>query len=133
MNFPADLKYTKEHEWVRVEGDVGVIGITDYAQDQLGDIVYLDLPAAGANVAQYAKMGEIESVKAVSDLYSPVSGEIVGVNQEAVDAPELVNSDAYGRGWLIKVRLANPGEIDALLSAEAYDEHITKLMEEGTD
>ena len=133
MNFPADLKYTKEHEWVRVEGDVGVIGITDYAQDQLGDIVYLDLPAAGANVAQYAKMGEIESVKAVSDLYSPVSGEIVGVNQEAVDAPELVNSDAYGRGWLIKVRFSNPGEIDALLSAEAYDEHITKLMEEGTD
>jgi glycine cleavage system H protein len=133
MNFPADLKYTKEHEWVRLEGDAGVVGVTDYAQDQLGDIVYLDLPAAGASVAQYAKLGEIESVKAVSDLYSPVSGEIVEVNQEAVDAPELVNSDPYDRGWLIKVRLANPGEIDGLLSAEAYDTHITKLMEEETD
>jgi glycine cleavage system H protein len=133
MNFPSDLRYTKEHEWVRVEGDTGVVGVTDYAQDQLGDLVYLDLPAAGASVAQYGKMGEIESVKAVSDLYSPVSGEIVEVNKAAVDSPELVNSDPYGRGWLIKVRLANPGEIDGLLSAEAYDEHITKLMEEQTD
>jgi glycine cleavage system H protein len=133
MNFPTDLKYTKEHEWVRLEGDVGTVGVTDYAQDQLGDIVYLDLPAAGATVAQYAKMGEIESVKAVSDLFSPVSGEIVEANQDAVDSPELVNSDAYGRGWLIKVRLANPGEIDALLDAAAYDAHITRLMEEETD
>ena len=133
MNFPAELKYTKEHEWVRVEGDAGVVGVTDYAQDQLGDIVYLDLPAAGAPLTQFGKMGEIESVKAVSDLFSPVSGEIVEVNQGAVDAPELVNSAAYGRGWLIKVRLANPGEIDGLLDAAAYDEHITRLMEEETD
>ena len=133
MNVPSDLTHTTEHEWVRVEGDVGTVGVTDYAQDQLGDIVYLDLPAAGASVEQYAKMGEIESVKAVSDLFSPVSGEIVEVNQEAVDSPELVNSDAYGRGWLIKVRLANLDEMDGLLSAEAYDEHITRLMEEGTD
>ena len=133
MNFPADLKYTKEHEWVRVDGDVGVIGITDYAQDQLGDIVYLDLPAAGANVAQYAKMGEIESVKAVSDLFSPVSGEIVEVNQEAIDSPELVNNDAYGRGWLIKVRLADQGELDKLLDAQAYGAFVTRTMEEETD
>jgi len=133
MDFPADLKYTKEHEWVRLEGDTGTVGVTDYAQDQLGDIVYLDLPAAGTSLAQYAKLGEIESVKAVSDLYSPVSGEIVEVNQEAVDAPELVNSDPYGRGWLIKVRLSDASELDGLLSAEAYDTHITKLMEEETD
>ncbi len=133
MNFPPDLMYTKEHEWVRVEGDVGTVGISDYAQDQLGDIVYLDLPAAGASVAQYGKMGEIESVKAVSDLYSPVSGEIVEANREAVDTPELVNSEPYGRGWLIKVRIGNPGELQALLDAAAYDAHITKLMEEETD
>ena len=133
MNFPDDLKYTKEHEWVRVEGDTGVVGISDYAQDQLGDIVYLDLPAAGTSMAKLGKMGEIESVKAVSDLYSPVTGEIVEVNQEAVASPELVNSDAYGRGWLIKIRLSNPGELDGLLDADAYDAHITRLMEEETD
>ena len=133
MNFPSDLKYTKEHEWVRVEGDTGTVGVTDYAQDQFGDIVYLDLPAAGAALAQYGKLGEIESVKAVSELYSPVSGEVIEANKEAVDSPELVNSDAYGRGWLIKARLSNPSELDGLLSAAAYDEHITRLMEEETD
>ena len=133
MNIPADLRYSSEHEWVRVDGDTGTIGVTDYAQDQLGDIVYLDLPAAGATLTQSGKMGEIESVKAVSDLYSPVSGEVLEVNQEAVDAPELVNSDAYGRGWLINVRLSDPSELDKLLSAEAYDELITKEMEENTD
>ena len=133
MDFPPDLKYTKEHEWVRVEGDVGTVGVTDYAQDQLGDIVYLDLPAVGATLTQFGKMGEIESVKAVSDLYSPIGGEVVEANREAVDAPELVNSDAYGRGWLIKVRLSDPAELDKLLSAEAYDELITKEMEENTD
>jgi glycine cleavage system H protein len=133
MNFPADLRYTKEHEWVRVEGDRGSVGVSDYAQDQLGDIVYLDLPAAGATLTQFGKMGEIESVKAVSDLYSPIGGEVVEVNQEAVDSPELVNNDAYGRGWLIKVRLSDTSELDKLLSAEAYDELITKEMEENTD
>ena len=133
MKFPPDLKYTKEHEWVRVDGDVGVIGITDYAQDQLGDIVYLDLPAAGASVTQHGKMGEIESVKAVSDLFSPVSGEVVETNQEAIDSPELVNSDPYGRGWLIKVRLSDPAQLDTLLAADAYDELITREMEENTD
>lgn len=126
MNVPADLRYSKEHEWVRVEDGVGVVGITDYAQDQLGDIVYLDLPEAGATVAQYAKMGEIESVKAVSDLFSPVSGEVVEVNAEATDSPELVNSEPYGRGWLIKVRLSDPNEVDALLTAEAYQELIAE-------
>lgn len=133
MNFPDDLRYTKEHEWVRVESDVGTVGITDYAQDQLGDIVYLDLPAVGASLSQYGKMGEIESVKAVSDLYSPVSGEVVEPNHEAVDSPELVNQEPYGRGWLIKVRLTNPGELDELLTAQAYDELVTRIMEEETD
>jgi glycine cleavage system H protein len=133
MKFPDDLRYTKEHEWVRVDGDVGTIGITDYAQDMLGDVVYLDLPAAGATVAQSGKMGEIESVKAVSDLYAPVSGEIIEVNQDVVDSPELVNNEPYARGWMIKVRLSDPGELDALLSAEAYEALVDKIMEEETD
>lgn len=133
MKVPDDLRYTKEHEWVRVEGDSGVVGITDYAQDQLGDIVYLDLPAAGATVEQHGKMGEIESVKAVSDLYAPAGGEVLEVNRDAVDNPELVNSDPYGRGWMIKVRLADAAQLDTLLSPQAYDEHIVRLMEEETD
>jgi glycine cleavage system H protein len=131
MQYPSDLRYTKEHEWVRLEGDVGVIGITDYAQDQLGDIVYLDLPAAGASVTQYEKMGEIESVKAVSDLFSPVTGEVVEANKEAADAPELVNNEPYGRGWLIKVRLSDPAEFDGLLSPEAYQELVAREQEEA--
>ena len=129
MQYPDDLRYTKEHEWVRLEGDAGVIGITDYAQDQLGDIVYLDLPAAGASVAQHEKMGEIESVKAVSDLYSPVTGEVVEANKGAADAPELVNNEPYGRGWLIKVRLANPSEVDGLLAPDAYQELVAHEQE----
>ena len=133
MNFPDDLKYTKEHEWVRVEGDTGVVGISDYAQDQLGDIVYLDLPAAGTSMAKLGKMGEIESVKAVSELYSPVSGEVIEVNDEAIESPELVNSEPYGRGWLIKVRFSDASEVDELLDAAAYDEFVTKTMEEETD
>ena len=133
MDIPADLRYSKEHEWVRAERDIGTVGVTDYAQDQLGDIVYLDLPAAGGTVAQSDKIGEIESVKAVSDLFSPVTGEVVEVNQEAVDEPELINSEPYGRGWLIKMRLANGDELDGLLSSEAYDELIVREMEENTD
>ncbi len=133
MDIPAGLRYSKAHEWVRAEGDIGTVGVTDYAQDQLGDIVYLDLPTVGASLGQSDKIGEIESVKAVSDLYSPVTGEVVEVNQEAVDEPELINREPYGRGWLIKVRLGNMAEIDALLSAEAYDELIVREMEEETD
>ncbi len=133
MDIPHDLKYSNEHEWVRVESDAAVIGVTDYAQDQLGDIVYLDLPATGASVTQFEKFGEIESVKAVSDLFSPISGEVLEANQQAVDSPELVNTDAYGRGWLIKVRLADGAELDKLLDAKGYDELITREMEEHTD
>lgn len=133
MEFPAGLRYSEEHEWVRVDGDTATMGISDYAQDQLGDIVYLDLPAVGASVKQFEKLGEIESVKAVSDLYSPASGEVVDVNQEVIDSPELVNNDAYGRGWLVKVRLSDKVELDKLMDAQAYDEFVTSVMEEGTD
>ena len=133
MNIPTELRYTKEHEWIRAEGDIGTIGITDYAQDQLGDIVYLDLPAVGKALTQHDKLGEIESVKAVSDLYAPVSGEVLEVNQEAIDEPEAVNEEPYGKGWLIKVRLSNASELDAMLTNEAYDELIVREMEEHTD
>jgi glycine cleavage system H protein len=123
---PTDRRYTKEHEWVRVEDSIGTVGITDYAQDQLGDIVYLDLPSPGTQVKQLDKLGEIESVKAVSDIYSPVSGEVVEVNQEVNDRPELVNQSPYEEGWLVRVRLADPAELDSLLTAEQYDELIAQ-------
>jgi glycine cleavage system H protein len=126
---PTDRRYTKEHEWVRVENDFGTVGITDYAQDQLGDLVYLDLPSSGTQVKQLDKLGEIESVKAVSDLYSPVSGEVVEVNQEVVDRPELVNQSPYEEGWLVRLRLADPAELDGLLTAEQYDELIAQAQE----
>lgn len=133
MNVPADLRYTTEHEWIRTEGDAATIGITDYAQDQLGDIVFLDLPAVGANIAALEKMGEIESVKAVSDLFMPVGGEVVEVNQAAADEPEVVNNEPYGAGWLIKVRLSDASELEKLLTADAYDALIVREMEENTD
>jgi len=126
---PTDRRYTKEHEWVRVENNLSTIGITDYAQDQLGDLVYLDLPSPGTQVKQLDKLGEIESVKAVSDLYSPVSGEVVEVNQEVVDRPELVNQSPYEEGWLVRLRLADPAEVNGLLTAEQYDELIAQAQE----
>jgi glycine cleavage system H protein len=133
LNIPDDLKYSSEHEWIRIEGDDVIIGVTDYAQDQLGDIVYLDLPSTGATLKQFDKLGEIESVKAVSDLFAPVGGEVLETNQEAVDSPELVNSEPYGRGWLIKLKLVDAGEIEKLLDSKAYDDLITREMEENTD
>ena len=129
MPSPSDRRYTKEHEWVRVEDDLGTVGITDYAQDQLGDLVYLDLPSPETQVKQLDKLGEIESVKAVSDLYSPVSGEVMEVNQEVVDRPELVNQSPYEEGWLVRLRLADPAEVDGLLTAEQYDELIAQAQE----
>ncbi|MCJ7509401.1 MAG: glycine cleavage system protein GcvH [Dehalococcoidia bacterium] len=129
MSSPADRRYTKEHEWVRADGDIGTVGITDYAQDQLGDIVYVDLPSPGTQLKQFDKLGEIESVKAVSDLYSPVSGEVMEVNQEIMDRPELVNQTPYDEGWLVRVRLANPAELDNLLTAKQYDELIAQAQE----
>ena len=121
MAYPADLKYTKEHEWIKVVGDTGVIGITDHAQKALGDIVFVELPDAGRALQQAATFGVVESVKAVSDLYAPVSGEVCGTNDALSGAPEVVNTDPYGAGWMLRVRLADAGELDALLDADAYD------------
>lgn len=120
-SYPADLKYYKEHDWVRVEGDEAVFGITWYAQDALGEIVYVDLPEDGS-VSGGDTYGELESVKAVSDVYAPVGGEIVAVNERLADEPEVVNNDPYGDGWLIRVRLADPSEIDGLMDADAYQQ-----------
>ena len=121
MPSPTDRRYTNEHEWVRADDGVGTVGITDYAQDQLGDIVYVDLPAPGTSVKQSDKLGEIESVKAVSDLFSPVSGEVVDVNEGVNDHPELGNQSPYEEGWLVRLRLADPAELESLLTAEQYD------------
>jgi glycine cleavage system H protein len=121
MGSPEDRRYSKEHEWVLLSGDTARAGITDYAQEQLGDVVYVDLPEPGATITQFEKMGEIESVKAVSDLYSPISGEIVAVNDAVVQKPETVNSDPHGDGWLIEVRISNASELDNLMTASEYD------------
>jgi glycine cleavage system H protein len=126
MAVPPELRYSKEHEWVRVEGDIAAVGITDHAQEQLGDLVYLDLPKVGTAVRQFEKLGEIESVKAVSDLLSPVSGEVAERNEEAMKSPELINQDPYGRGWLVKVTLSDESEVDKLLTAEQYEELLAK-------
>ncbi len=124
MSYPENYKYTKEHEWVHVEGKTGTIGITDHAQHELGDIVFVELPKPGAKVSQGETFGSVESVKAVSDIYSPVSGEVTGVNELLTTAPEKLNSDPQGDAWLIKVNLSNPGEIDGLLSAADYEKYI---------
>ena len=118
---PADLRYTKDHEWVKLEGDVATIGVTDFAANQLGDVVFVDLPAAGRKVEQFSTFGVVESVKAVSDLYAPVSGEVTEVNADLASKPELINSDAYGEGWMIRVRVAEPAQVDELLDAAAYE------------
>src|SRR5215218_3030943 len=124
---PADLRYTKDHEWVRLEGDTATIGVTDFAANQLGDVVFVDLPAAGKAVEQFATFGVVESVKAVSDLYAPVSGEVTEVNGELGGNPELVNSDPFGAGWMIKVKLGNAAQVGELLDAAGYE----KLTSEG--
>ena len=127
---PNDRKYTREHEWVKLEDEnpeQAVAGITDYAQDQLGDIVYVELPKLGATVTFMAKMGEIESVKSVSDLFSPVSGEVIEVNQSLQDHPEIVNQEPFGEGWLIRVRVTDVSEIDGLLTSEDYESFTSGL------
>ena len=118
--YPENLRYTKEHEWVKVDGDVGVIGITDHAQKELGDIVYVDLPKVGAAVEAGKSLGSVESVKAVSDIYAPVSGEVVEVNGLLTSAPEKLNEDPHGEAWLVKLKLSTPGEINSLMSAADY-------------
>ena len=122
--YPDNYKYTKEHEWILVEGDTGTIGITDHAQHELGDIVYVDLPKAGTEVAQGGTLGSVESVKAVSDIYSPVSGEVIESNADLTIAPEKLNGDPHGTAWLVKIRLANPGELADLMSAADYQAYL---------
>ncbi|HEU4751877.1 MAG TPA: glycine cleavage system protein GcvH [Armatimonadota bacterium] len=121
MNLPSDLKYARTHEWARVEGDEATIGITDFAQHELGDVVYLDLPKVGQSFRAGAPFGTIESVKAVSDLYAPLSGEVVEVNEALLDAPEGVNTSPYESGWLLKLKLSDPSEVNNLLDAAAYE------------
>ncbi|MBI4298834.1 MAG: glycine cleavage system protein GcvH [Chloroflexi bacterium] len=122
---PSDLKYSKEHEWVRIEpGGAALIGITAFAAEQLGDVVYLDLPSVGTELKQFGKLGEVESVKAVSEVYAPISGRVIGRNEEAIAHPELVNSEPYGRGWFLRVAVKERGELDNLLSAQEYEEFL---------
>jgi len=121
---PGNLRYTKEHEWVRVDGDEATVGITQYAADQLGDVVFVELPAVGRSLDQFATFGVVESVKAVSDLFAPISGEVVAVNDALGGAPELVNSDPYGDGWMVRLRVTDGAHLDGLLDAGAYEQII---------
>jgi glycine cleavage system H protein len=122
VSVPSDLRYTRDHEWVRVDGDEATVGITQYAADQLGDIVFVELPDTGRELEGTKPFGVVESVKAVSDLFAPVSGEVVAINDALVGGPELVNSDPYGAGWMVRMRVADPTELDDLLDADAYDD-----------
>ena len=124
---PDDLRFTKEHEWVRLDGDEATVGITQYAADQLGDIVFVELPAVGRTLEQFATFGVVESVKAVSDLFAPVAGEVTGINEALADKPELVNSEPFGEGWMVRVRLADASQVDDLLDAAGYE----RLVAEG--
>ena len=124
MDYPEDLKYTEEHEWVLIEDEVVTVGITDFAQDALGDVVFVELPEEGETVEAGKSFGVVESVKAVSDIYAPVSGEVVEVNEDLPDTPELVNTSPYEDGWMIKIRVSDTAELDALLDADAYKEFV---------
>ena len=121
---PEELRYTKDHEWIRVEGDVGTVGITDHAQEELGDIVFVELPKVGATFEQSASFGSVESVKAVSDIYSPVSGQVTGVNSDLAETPEKVNEDPYNQGWLIKLKLSTPDQVGKLMTAAEYSAYV---------
>ena len=124
MNIPKDLKYTEDHEWVRLEGDHAFIGITDYAQGELGDVVYVDLPADGDEFGKQDVFGSIEAVKAASDLYCPISGKIVEINEKVADVPETINKDPYGSGWMVKIKVSDVSELDDLLDAAGYEQFI---------
>lgn len=126
MSTPQELKYTKEHEWVKVEGDVAIVGITGYAQGELGDIVFVEIETVGENIDKEEVFGTVEAVKTVSDLFMPVSGEIIEKNEELDDEPEAINKDPYGKGWMIKVKMDDPGQLNELLDAEAYKELIAE-------
>ena len=122
--YPENFRYTKEHEWVRVEGDTGTVGITDHAQQELGDIVYVDLPKPGTQLEQGKTAGSVESVKAVSDIYAPVTGEVIEINPALADAPEKLNEDPHGEAWLMKIKLSAPAEVEQLMSAADYQKYI---------
>ncbi len=126
MNIPQDLKYTKDHEWIKIEGSSATIGITDFAQNELGDIVYVDISSVGQEVKQHEVFGTVEAVKTVSDLYMPISGKVTEFNKSLESAPEKVNSDPYGEGWMVKISIGNAGEVSELLSADQYKELIGK-------
>lgn len=126
MNFPDGLKYTNDHEWLRVEGDMGWVGVTDYAQGELGDVVFVELPAPGTKIQKGKSFGTIEAVKAVSDMYAPVSGEVLEINKGIQSSPEKVNKDPYGEGWFIKMRIANSAEVGELLDVNAYKQLVAK-------
>ena len=121
-NVPEDLHYSKDHEWVRVDGDQAIIGITDYAQNSLGDVVYVELPKVNEEFGAHEPFGSVESVKAVSEVFTPIAGAIVQINEALADEPEIVNSDPYGQGWMIRVKMANPSEVDSLLTAAEYED-----------
>ena len=124
MNFPKDLQYTKDHEWIRIEGDMATVGITDFAQSELGDIVYVDVETLGKQLDAGAIFGTVEAVKTVSDLFLPLSGSITELNPAVSNSPELVNSDPYGKGWMVKMKLSNPDEIKGLMDAKAYEQMV---------
>jgi glycine cleavage system H protein len=128
--YPEDLHYTKDHEWIRVAGDTGTIGITDFAQEQLGDVVHVQLPRVGEKFEAHDTFGEVESVKTFSELYIPVSGEVTEINEALADAPELVNTSAYADGWMIKIKIGKPSEVDSLLSASEYEDFVESQKEE---
>jgi glycine cleavage system H protein len=132
MSYPTDRRYTKDHEWVRVSGETATFGITDYAQHELGDVVFVDLPVAGTKVAAGQSFGTVESVKAVSEIYAPVSGEVVEINSSLSDSPEKINQDPHGAAWLMKVRLANPAEINSLMDAAAYEAYLADKSKEAS-
>ena len=127
---PSDIRYTKEHEWVRLDGDIATVGITDHAQEQLGEIVYIELPSIGEKVSKDDPFGVVESVKAVSDIYAPVSGTVLEVNEDLAESPEVVNQDPYGDGWLIKVRVSDPADLDDLMDNDQYEQMIAREKEE---
>ncbi|MGA2719984.1 MAG: glycine cleavage system protein GcvH [Candidatus Acidiferrales bacterium] len=128
--YPADYRYTKDHEWIKVEGPVGTIGITDYAQSELGDVVFAELPKLGVTMKAGESFGTIESVKAVSEIFTPVSGEITEINSKLVDTPEIINKDPHGSAWLVKIRLSDPKEVSALMDAAAYETYIAAQAKE---
>ena len=125
-SYPDDVRYHPEHDWARVEGGEAVLGLTWFAQDALGELVHFEAPAVGAALVQGEAYGEVESVKAVSDVVSPLSGEVIDVNEKAVDEPEVVNEDPYGEGWLVRIRMSDPSELDALMDAQAYEAHVAE-------